>query len=108
MAGVVIVGELASAAGGGRTGFAVHGLREAEVQDLDGAVCADFDVRRLQVAMDDALPVRGFERLGDLPRDGQGLVRAASARAPMRAVEVLALDQLHDDARGRPVDSSIP
>ena len=34
----------------------------------------DLDVRRLQIAMDDALLVRGFERLGDLLRDRQRLV----------------------------------
>ena len=35
---------------------------------------AHLDVRRLQIAMDDALLVRRFERVGDLPRDGQRLV----------------------------------
>ena len=35
---------------------------------------AHLDVGGLQVAMDDALLVRGFERLGDLPRDRQRFV----------------------------------
>ena len=53
----------------------------------------DLDVRGLQVAVDDALLVRGFERLGDLPRDRQRLVErdraaarsAARDRRPRRA-----------------------
>ena len=35
---------------------------------------AHLDVRRLQIAMDDALLVRRFERLGDLLGDRQRLV----------------------------------
>ena len=51
--------------------------------------------------MDDALLVRRFERLGDLPRDRQAPRRSASAaRDPLR--EILALDQLHDEARMAP------
>ncbi len=38
------------------------------------AVVAHLDVRGLQIAMDDALLMRGFEGLGDLPRDRQRLV----------------------------------
>ena len=63
----------------------VRCLGEPEVQHLHRAVRPDLDVRRLQVAMDDALLVRGLERVGDLPGDGQRLVerdrpRARSAR----------------------------
>ena len=48
--------------------------------------------------MDDALLVRGFERLGDLPRDGQRLVeRDRPARDALG--QVFALDELHDQAR---------
>ena len=39
-----------------------------------------LDIGRFQIAVDDALPVSGFERVGDLPRDCQ-LRRAASRRA---------------------------
>ena len=35
---------------------------------------ADFDIRRLQIAMDDPLLVRRFDRLGDLRRDRQRVV----------------------------------
>jgi hypothetical protein len=34
----------------------------------------DLDVRRLQIAVDHALVVRGFQRFGDLARDRQSLV----------------------------------
>ena len=73
-------------------------LREPEVEHLDRAVGPDLDVGRLQIAMDDALLVRGFERLGDLPRDGQRFVeRKASAR-----------DALGEGRRPRPVPSRGP
>ena len=81
------------------------GLRQAEVEHLHRAVRRDLDVRGLQVAVDDALLVRGLERVGNLPRDRQrlgdrrGRVHAAGSAAtrdPLR--ERLALDQLEDQA----------
>ena len=56
--------------------------------------------------MNDALLVRRFQGLGDLPRDGQGLVerhsclprqsaRGAEAGDPLR--QILTLDQLHHE-----------
>ena len=59
----------------------LHRLRETEVEHLHRAVGAHFDVRGLQIAVNDALFVRGFERLGDLLRDGQCLVERDRARA---------------------------
>ena len=38
-------------------------------RDLHDAVRRDLDIRRLQIAMDDAFLVRGLERVRDLPRD---------------------------------------
>ena len=74
----------------------LHRLRQPEVQHLHGAVLADFDVGRLQIAMDDPLLVRRFEGFGDLLRDRQRLVkRDRSARDALR--EILALDQLHHE-----------
>ena len=74
----------------------LHGFGETEVQDLHGAVGPDLDVRGLQIAMDDPLLVRRFERLGDLPRDRQRLVdRDRAARDPLR--EILALDEFHHE-----------
>ena len=42
-------------------------LRQPEIEHLCSAFC-DHDVRRLQVAMDDSLPVRFVERVGNLDR----------------------------------------
>ena len=56
-------------------------LREPEVEHLDRAVGPQLDVGRLQIAMDDALLVRRFERLRDLLRDRQGLIERESALA---------------------------
>ena len=56
-------------------------LCQTEVEHLDRAVGADLDVRGLQIAMDDPLLVRGFERVGDLPRDRQRLVERDRRRA---------------------------
>ena len=47
----------------------VNGFREPEVQDFGGAIGAKLDIRRLQIAMDDALLVCSFEGFGDLARD---------------------------------------
>ena len=46
--------------------------------------------------MDDALLVRGLERLGDLPAIGSA---SSSGRGPraIRSASVLALDQLHHE-----------
>ena len=52
--------------------------------------------------MDDALLVRGLERVGDLPRDRQRLVHRNGTARDARG-EVLALDELHDErADGAP------
>ena len=57
------------------------GLGETEVEHLDLPVRRHLDVRRLEVAVDDALLVRLLERLGDLLRDGDRLVDAVPVRA---------------------------
>ena len=82
IAGDVIVGEFATLADvAGR----FQRLRQAEVEHLHRAVGAHLDVRRLQVAVDDALLVRGLERVGDLPRDRQGVLeRNRAARNALR------------------------
>ena len=54
-------------------------LGQAEIQHLHAPVGRDLDVRRLEIAMDDALFVRVLQRLGDLPRDRQ---RLSSGSAP--------------------------
>ena len=42
------------------------GFRQPEIQYLHAAVRRDFDVGWLQIAVDDAFAMRGFQRLGDL------------------------------------------
>ena len=78
----------------GRGARRIQGFREAEVQHLHRAVAAHLDVCRLEIAVDDPLIVRGFERLRDLLRDGQGFVeRQGTARDALR--EIVAFDELH-------------
>ncbi len=73
---------------------ATPGLGEAEVQHLHLAVGRQLDVCGLQVAVDDAVPVRLLEGLGDLLRDRDRFVYGdRAARQTFR--EVLAGDELH-------------
>ena len=60
---------------GFRSGGEVEGLREPEVEDLHRTVVADLDVGRLEIAMDDALLVRGLERVRNLARNRERLLR---------------------------------
>ena len=45
-------------------------LGEPEVEDLDVPPAGDHHVAALDVAMNDALRMRGFERIGNLNADG--------------------------------------
>ena len=92
IAGVVIVGDIDTLGDGTRRWIQRPG--QPKVEHFDGAVITDFDIGGLQVAMDDPLLVRGFEGLGDLLGDGQGLGdRDSPARDALG--EILALDQFH-------------
>ncbi len=72
---------------------------------LTSAVRSELDVGRFQVAMDDALLVRGLECVGHLLRDGDRLVkRHRPARQALR--EVLSLDELHHQ-RERRLDDAV-
>ena len=94
IAGLVIVGELAISADCDPVGPV--SFRQAEVEHLHRAVRAHLDVRWLEVAMDDPLFVRGFERLGDLLRDRQCVIeRDRPLRDPVR--QRRPLDQLHHE-----------
>ena len=73
-------------------------LREAEVEHLDCAVGPQLDVGRFEVAVDDAVLVRRFERLGDLPRDREGLVHRQSPAGDSLG-EGRPLDELHRQER---------
>jgi len=72
-------------------GGGLNGLGESEVEHLDYALGRDFDIRGLQVTVDDALLVGRGKGVGDLPRDGQCLVLR------QRAADVGALHEFHDD-----------
>ena len=72
----------------------LHRLGQPEVEHLHRAVGPHLDVRGLEIAMNDPLFMRGFERLRDLLRDRQRLVdRDRPARNALR--QVLALDEFH-------------
>ena len=64
---------------------AVHRLGESEIQHLHRAVIADLDVGRLEIAMNDPVLVRRFERVGDLPGDRQRFFNRQSGRAQCAA-----------------------
>ena len=73
-----------------------HRLRESEIQNLDRLVRRDLDVGRFQVAVDDAVLVRGLQSFGDLQRNAQRLLEAhRTTREPLG--ERLALDEFHDE-----------
>ena len=70
-------------------------LGQAEVEHLHGAVCADFDIGRLQIPVDDPLFVRRLERLGDLGRDRSA---SAIAIAPLAIRPAsFAVDEFHHE-----------
>jgi hypothetical protein len=74
-------------------------LREAEVEELHGALGRDAHVGRLQVAVHDARLVRGLESLGDLPADVDRLVHAQRPARQARR-EVLAGHEFHRQEAG--------
>ena len=73
-----------------------HRLRQSEIEHLHRAVAADLDVGRFQIAMDDALLVRRFERFGDLSGDRQRLIDWDRAIGDPLG-QIVALDQFHDE-----------
>ena len=68
----------------GRFRFGDHRFGEAEVEDLDAARLGQRDVVRLQIAVDDAFLMRGFQRVHDLPGDSQRVLESdrPARRAP--------------------------
>src|SRR5262245_44165438 len=85
-------GEGIAVAGG------VRPLGEAEIKDLGAGRC-QHDVGRLEVAMDDALAVRGVEPAGELHPETQDLLeRQRAAEQPVRerlASEVFHHEEVH-------------
>ena len=54
-------------------------LRQTEVQNLGFTARGDEDVCGLDIAMDDALLVRRFQRIGDLNREAQYFIGGRGA-----------------------------
>ena len=73
------------------------GAGDAEVHHLDRIVRADHHVRRLDVAVDDAHPVRVGQGVQDALGDPGGLVAGQLAPLVEDLAQGLALDVLHDD-----------
>ena len=75
------------------------GFGQAEVEHLHHAVGRELDVGRLQIAVDDALFVRGVERVHDLAGDADHLGKRQAAPGRGGALQVfvqrVAFDQLH-------------
>jgi hypothetical protein len=67
------------------SGFSrTYRLREAKVEHLHRAIRPQFDIGRLQVAVNDAAFMRRFQRLGDLSRDGHRFLQShRSLRDPI-------------------------
>ena len=70
--------------------------RSAANPVIDGQSLRDFDVGRLQIAMDDALFVRRLERVGHLKRELERVVNWKWS-ALQALVERVALDQFHHE-----------
>ena len=81
-------------------------LRQPEVENLDAPVRRDEHVLRLQIAMNDALRVRGRESSRQLRREVQGLPDRERRPANPFA-QVLTLEQLRDDVRRSLVESEV-
>jgi len=72
---------------------------QPEIQNLDGTVLADFDVRRLQIAVDDALLVRRGESVGKLPGDVQRLAHRKPRTPSQFFRQRRSLDQFEDQSQ---------
>ena len=69
---------------------------DAEIHDLQHALIGDHQVRRLDVAMDDASAMGVAETRHRLRDDGQALAQAEPAHLRQEIVEGVATHQLHD------------
>jgi hypothetical protein len=72
--------------------------REAEVEHLDETIGCDRDVRGLQIAMHDAVLMGRFQRVGELPRDGQGFVECQRSACRKVLLQRESRDELEDEA----------
>ena len=90
---MVTVAELT---GSGQPQASRHGLGQAEIEDLHAAVRGQFDVGWLEIAVNDAFLVRGFESFADLARDVERFVERDRSLGDTFG-ESDALDQLHHE-----------
>ncbi len=72
-------------------------FREAEIEHLDDAARCGLDVGGFEIAVNDALPMRSVQGVGDLSRDAQCLGEwNAAALEPLG--QRWSLDELEDEA----------
>ena len=95
--GDVIVGELRQVARRRARRIRCERFGQAEVQHLHLPVVREGDVRRLEVAVDDPLLVRGLQRIRDLARDRHRLPERQRSRLQSIG-EGVALDEFEDEA----------
>src|SRR5206468_3189888 len=73
-------------------------LGETEIENLYLTALSDEDVGRLDVTMNDALGMRGFERLGELNADIEQAIKR-QGRTKQLVIKALAFEQFHRDER---------
>ena len=73
------------------------GARDAEVGDLDAALAVDEDVVRLDVAVDDPVPVREAQRREDLARVLDATLTGAGPRPTIELLQRAPVEVLHRD-----------
>ncbi len=83
-------------------------LGQAEVDDLDHVLRGDEQVLRLEVAVDEPVPVRRGHPLGRLAHPARRrLAREAAARHRQRVTEAPPFHQLEDEEEAVPVDAGV-
>ena len=96
-----MVGDIDRSAAGSRSQDCPQ-LRETEVEHLDGAIGLQLDVGRLEIAMNDAVLVSGFECLRNLPRDRQCFFEGIAPCAIRSASVGPSTSSMHERASAAP------
>jgi hypothetical protein len=83
-----------------RRAVGIGNARDAEIEDLDrGPIPAKHDVRRFDIAVDDAGQMRIAERGGELGADCERLLDAHPSFGGKHLVERPTVEQFHGDIR---------